>query len=203
MSCCATCPRRRPKMARRHGARRLLGDYLRKHVGKVVTKEDLRAVVPHVTEWARRIRELRAAGWKIVSNNDRADLKPGEYVLLELPSHDSHYEFERPISAALRARVLERNGYTCCMCGAGAGEPDELNPGRNVRLHIGHIQDRSHGGRETLDNLRALCSNCNQGAKNITTEPPSWTWLLAQIKRARIDDQRRAFEWLEGKFKES
>lgn len=187
-------------MARRRGARRLLGDYLRRRVGKVVTKEELRDTVPHVTEWARRIRELRAAGWKIRTHIDRTDLKPGEYILLELPSEDSYYEFERPISAALRAQVLERNGYTCKMCGAGAGEPDELNPGRIIRLHIGHVQDRSHGGTVAMDNLRALCSNCNQGAKNITEEPPSWTWLLAQTRRARIDDQRKIFEWLKEKF---
>ncbi len=189
-------------MGKRPGARKLLGDYLRKHVGKVVTKEDLRSTVPHVTEWARRIRELRAAGWKIRTHIDRADLKPGEYILVDLPSDDLHYDFEQPISAATRAQVLERDGYTCRMCGAGAGEPDELNPGRKIRLHIGHIQDRSHGGTDSPDNLRALCSNCNQGAKNITVEPPSWTWLLAQIKRAKVDDQRRVFEWLEGKFNE-
>ena len=187
-------------MARKPGARKLLGDYLRKRVGEVVTKEELRSVVPHVTEWARRIRELRAVGWQIRTHVDRADLKPGEYMLVESPPTHLNYQFERPISAALRAQVLERNGYTCRMCGAGAGEPDELNPGRTIRLHIGHIQDRSHGGKETPDNLRVLCSNCNQGAKNITTEPPSWTWLLAQIKRAKNDDQRRALEWLEAKF---
>ena len=169
-------------MARRRGARRLLADYLRRRVGKVVTKEELRSVVPHVTEWARRIRELRAAGWKIRTHIDRADLKPGEYILIEIPSENLNYEYEQPISAATRAKVLERDGYTCTMCGAGAGEPDELNPGRKIRLHIGHIQDRSHGGNDEADNLRALCSNCNQGAKNIAEEPPSWTWLLAQIK---------------------
>ncbi len=187
-------------MARRPGAKKFLGDYLRNRVGEVVTQEELRRVVPHVTEWARRIRELRAAGWKIHTHVDRADLKPGEYVLVESPPKCLSYEFERPISAALRAQVLERDGYTCLMCGAGAGDPDELNPGRSVRLHIGHIRDRSHGGKETPDNLRVLCSNCNQGAKNITSEPPSWSWLLGQIRRTRIDDQRRALEWLESKF---
>ena len=190
-------------MARRPGARKLLGDYLSRHVGKVVNKDQLQSLVPDVTEWARRIRELRAAGWKIQTHVDRADLKPGQYVLVELPPDGLPYDFEKPISLALRAQVLERNGYTCTMCGAGAGEPDELNPGRKVRLHIGHILDRSHGGTETMDNLRALCSNCNQGAKNITVEPPSWTWLLAQIKRAKVDDQRRAHEWLQAKFDKS
>ena len=102
------------------------------------------------------------------------------------------------MSNLTRARVLERNGYTCQMCGAGAGDKDDT--GRAVRLHIGHIVDRSHGGTDALSNLRALCSRCNQGAKNIAQEPPTWTWLLAQIRRATIEDQQKALEWLRGKF---
>ena len=35
-----------------------------------------------------------------------------------------------------------------------------------------HIVDRDHGGRDELSNLRALCSTCNQGAKNHAREPP-------------------------------
>ena len=80
--------------------------------------------------------------------------------------------------------MLERNGYTCQMCGARAGDPDDQNPGRCVRLHIGHIVDPSHGGKDEPSNLRALCSTFNQGAENIVREPPSRTWLLGQLKRA-------------------
>lgn len=86
------------------------------------------------------------------------------------------------------------------MCGAGAGDPDDQNPDRAVRLHVGHIVDRSHGGKDELSNLRALCSTCNQGAKNIVQEPPSWTWLLGQIRRAPVADQRAALRWLKQKF---
>lgn len=77
-----------------------------------------------------------------------------------------------------------------------AGEPDERNPDRKVRLHVGHIQDKSHGGTDAPPNLRALCSSCNQGAKNLVGEPPRYVWLLAQVKRASVADQRAVFEWL-------
>ena len=143
------------------------------------------------------MRELREEGWKISSHNDRADLKPGQYILEEPPGATA-YRFPRAISSRLRAQVLERNGYTCQMCGVAGGGGD--GHGRAVRLHIGHIVDRSRGGRDTLANLRALCSACNQGAKNVTREPPSHVWLMSQVRRASVSDQREILEWLGRKF---
>jgi 5-methylcytosine-specific restriction endonuclease McrA len=69
-----------------------------------------------------------------------------------------------------------------------------------VRLHIGHIKDKSLGGKDELGNLRTLCSTCNQGAKNITSEKPTWIWLLSQIRRAGQDEQKAALDWLRKKF---
>ena len=51
-----------------------------------------------------------------------------------------------------------------------------------------------------MDNLRAMCSRCNQGAKNMTQEPPSWVWLISQLRRASIADQQEALKWLTRKF---
>ena len=175
--------------------------FLRDRIGEVVTKNDLSVVAAPATEWARRLRELRTEeGWPITSHHDDDSLKPGEYRLVREPPPPGEYLFSRPISQRLRAQVLERNGYTCQMCGAGAGDIDENDPNRAVRLHVGHITDRSLGGEDTLANLRALCSTCNEGAKNIVQEPPSGTWLLSQVRRARIDDQRKVLSWLLTKF---
>lgn len=182
------------------GSKERIRQFLKPRVGETVTAKQIQeAVGPEVTEWARRLRELRAEGWPISSHNDRADLKPGEYVLEELPVQGL-YKFSHNLSNRIRSQVLERNGYTCQMCGIGAGEI--MEDGRQARLHVGHIQDRDHGGSDELTNLRALCSACNQGAKNIAQEPPSWTWLLSQIRRASIGDQRAALDWLKAKFKE-
>jgi 5-methylcytosine-specific restriction endonuclease McrA len=71
---------------------------------------------------------------------------------------------------------------------------------RKVRLHIGHIKDKNLGGKDELSNLRALCSTCNQGAKNITGEKPSAIRLLSQIRRAWLDEQKAAYDWLAKKF---
>ena len=186
------------------GSKERIRQFLLAHVGEVVTGKQIQdAVGPGVTEWARRLRELREdEGWRIQSRVDDSSLKQGEYRLVEAPPERSSYRFSRRLSKRVRAEILERNGYTCKMCGAGAGEPDPENPGRVVRLHVGHIVDKSHGGTDDPSNLRALCSTCNQGARNLAQEPPSWTWVLSQLRRSSEADQKKAQEWLNRKFRE-
>jgi hypothetical protein len=63
------------------GAHDRLLAYMKVRVGEVVTKDEL-AGVAGISEWARRIRELRVEqGWPISTNANREDLRPGEYVL--------------------------------------------------------------------------------------------------------------------------
>jgi len=186
---------------RKVGSKERIRQFLLAHIGEIVTSIQIRdAVGTGVSEWARRVRELRdQEGWKIETHNDTTELKPGQYILREKPADNPHLHFKTSISAKLRAEVLDRNGFTCQMCGLTPGEIDpETN--RKVRLHIGHIKDKSLGGLEELSNLRALCSTCNQGAKNITSEKPTAIWLLSQIRRAGQDEQRAVFDWLRKKF---
>lgn len=169
------------------------------HMGEVVTAAQLQAVAAPVSEWARRLRELRdEERWPIHSHLDDADLKPGQYRLSGVPP-ELNAKFQRGISQKLRAEVLDRNGFTCQMCGKTPGEIDP-DTGRKVRLHIGHIVDKSLGGEDVASNLRSLCSTCNQGAKNVTLEKPSLIWLLSQVRRATLEDQVKIQEWLNGKF---
>jgi hypothetical protein len=186
---------------RKPGSKERIRQFLITHVGEVVTSVQIRdAIGPNVSEWARRVRELRdEEGWPILTHNDTTDLKPGQYLLKAKPPETADVNFARGISAKLRAEVLDRNGFTCQMCGLTPGDIDPAT-GRKVRLHLGHIKDKSLGGKDELSNLRALCSTCNQGAKNITGEKPTGIWLLSQIRRAGQDEQRAAFEWLQRKF---
>jgi 5-methylcytosine-specific restriction endonuclease McrA len=150
---------------RKPGSKERIRQFFTTHVGEVVTSIQLRdAAGSGVSEWARRVRELREdEGWKILTHNDSVDLKPGQYLLSEIPP-ESQVKFSRNISAKLRAEVLDRNGFTCQMCGLTPGDIDPYT-GRKVRLHIGHIKDKNLGGKDELSNLRTLCSTCNQGAK--------------------------------------
>ena len=185
---------------RKPSATARLREFFLANIGKVVTSTELRdAAGSNVSEWARRVRELREnEKWPISTHNDRADLKPGQYLLEKAPPKIV-VAIARGISAKLKAEVLDRNGFTCQMCGLAPGDID-LATGRNVRLHVGHIKDKNLGGKDELSNLRALCSTCNQGAKNITGEKPSVIWLLSQIRRSGQEEQRAVFEWLRKKF---
>jgi len=185
---------------KRESAKDRLKRFLRLHVGEVVTAKQLQEAAAPVSEWARRIRELRdEEGWAILSHHDADDLKPGEYRLQTAPNEILDIRFQRGMSQRLRAEVFDRNGFTCQMCGLTPGDIDpETN--RKVRLHVGHVVDKKLGGLDELDNLRTLCSSCNQGAKNVTKEKPSSIWLLSQVRRAGNAEQRAVYEWLRTKF---
>ena len=144
------------------------------------------------------MRELRnEEGMNIVTHNDRSELKPGQYLLVDLKPLPA---FERGISKETRAFVLDRNGFTCQMCGAAAGEPHPYDANRKTRLHLGHIIDKSMGGTDDASNLRAICSVCNEGASNLTLDRPRAIKLLAQIRRAPATDQLEVLKWIIQKF---
>lgn len=181
-----------------NGARAKLRKHFLANIGRKMASNELRKVAGGITEWARRVRELRNEdGYLILTNNDRSNLKPGEY-LLENPKPQP--AFVRGISKETRAYVLDRNGFTCQMCGAVAGEPHPYDTKRKTRLHIGHIIDKSLGGTDEASNLRAICSVCNEGASNATLTRPDLLKLLTQIRRATSIDQLEAMKWLIKKF---
>lgn len=66
----------------------------------------------------------------------------------------------RTLPLALRFAVLRRDRFRCVACG---GSP-ALNAG--CTLHVDHIVPYSRGGGAGMDNLRALCADCNVGRSN-------------------------------------
>ena len=173
--------------------------FLEENVGRVVTTQEIREVA-QISDYQRRIRELRdEEGMQIRSHVDRHDLKPGQYLL---ESTERVPAFERSISPQLRNEILERNGFTCQLCGAGAGDPDPFNPNRRVRLHIDHIIPISQGGTDDRSNLRVLCSTCNQGRSNIQTPSEDARNILARIRRTSRTVQREVYEALKRTFGE-
>lgn len=176
------------------GARDLLRDFFLANIGRVLDSEELREASGGISEWARRVRELRnEEGFQILTHNDRSDLRPGQYLLMTAKPEPA---FERGISKETRAIVLDRNGFTCQMCGAGAGEPHPFDPSRKTRLHLGHVIDKTMGGTDDPSNLRAVCSVCNEGASNITPDRPTVMKLKAQVRKARGDDQLELLKFL-------
>lgn len=185
-------------MSRKPGSKQLILEFFLQNIGKVLESKDIQKASGGAVEWARRVRELRNEdGYQILSHKDRASLKPNQYVMETIERVPA---FTRGISKETRAWVLERNGYTCQMCGVAAGDPDPFGGSRTVRLTIGHIIDKSKGGEDTPYNLRAVCTNCNEGLQNTSLPKPDRIHLLAQIRRATIQDQEAVLDWLLQKF---
>ena len=185
-------------MAKRRGSKQLILEFFLMNLGKVVESKGIQAAGGGAVEWGRRVRELRNEdGYQILSHKDRADLKPNQYLMETI---DRLPAFARNISKETRAQVLERNGYTCQMCGVAAGDPDPLGSNRTVRLTMGHVIDKSKGGEDSPQNLRAVCTACNEGLQNTAPPKPTQIQLLAQIRRATRDDQEAVLNWLLQKF---
>lgn len=180
------------------GSRAKLRAHILANTGRVLESHELRQVSGNASEWARRVRELRTEeGYQILTQSDRSDLKAGQYLLLDpRPILAS----KRGISKETRAFVLDRDGSTCQMCGAVAGEQHPYDAARKTRLQIGHTVDKSTGGGDDSSNLRAICSVCNEGAKNLTLDRPSLQKLLIQVRRATGADQVALLRWLIQKF---
>ena len=71
----------------------------------------------------------------------------------------------RMITPKMRRSVLERDDYTCQICGISKGMLDDLLPGLGdyLLLEIDHIKPVSRGGTGfTEDNLQTLCWRCNR-----------------------------------------
>ncbi len=179
------------------GARDKIREYFLANVGKVLTTQKIRKVAG-ISEYARRIRELRdEEGFQIKSHVDRADLKPGEYILETV---EQKPVISRAISPQLRNEILERNGFTCQLCGAGPGDIDPFNPNRKVRLHIDHIIPISQAGTDDKDNLRVLCSVCNQGRSNVQIPSETALNIIAKIRKLQKSAQKEIYEMLKRKF---
>lgn len=179
------------------GSKDRLRTFFEENVGKVLNTQTLRKVAG-VSEYARRIRELRdEEGMQIRSHIDRHDLKPGEYVLENLKRIP---KLGRGMSPQLRNEILERNGFTCQLCGSGPGDSDPFNPSRKIRLHIDHVVPLSQGGSNDKENLRVLCSACNQGRANVQTLSETARNIVARIRRLPRAAQREVYEVLKKTF---
>ncbi|MGD0730838.1 MAG: HNH endonuclease [Terracidiphilus sp.] len=74
---------------------------------------------------------------------------------------DSKHRTGRDPSLRLRWRVLQRDNFKCCGCGASPA----ITLG--MELHVDHIHPWSEGGETVLENLQTLCSKCNLGKSNL------------------------------------
>ena len=145
----------------KNGVWQKLLDALYDKLGKIVTNEELMEVSGQ-HNYARRIRELRAEGWKIKYVNSS-----GGYILTS--AKRTTKSADKYINLKLRIKILERDSYTCQLC--GATKKDKHTDGAKVKLEVDHIKPLTLGGKTTEDNLWTLCSRCNAGKKSLLAYP--------------------------------
>lgn len=91
------------------------------------------------------------------STNNKLE-KASEAVTL--PKHRT----SRNINTRLRFKVLSRDNFKCCACGASPAKDP------SVELHVDHIIPWSKGGETVIENLQTLCSKCNLGKSNLMSD---------------------------------
>ncbi len=71
------------------------------------------------------------------------------------------HKTSRDINLRLRFKVLQRDNFKCCACGASPAKDV------SVELHVDHILPWSKGGETVFENLQTLCSKCNLGKSDM------------------------------------
>lgn len=84
----------------------------------------------------------------------------------------SEVAYRRRISPKMKRYILERDNYTCQICGISKGYIDSLMPGLGdyLLLEIDHIDSVANGGTgKDEDNLQVLCWRCNRKKGGVRT----------------------------------
>jgi len=77
----------------------------------------------------------------------------------------------------------------CSMCGAIAGDFWQTEPKRIALLRLCPRHD-------DITQSWTLCDECDEGLQNTALPKPDRIHLLAQIRRATINDQEAVLDWL-------
>ena len=140
-------------------------------LGRQPTTTDIKKGISRYSlqSYARRFGGWRGALQAFVNyiNDDTSDRTiegqsetVAEHIATALPKTPKHHT-PREINLRLRFKVLQRDNFKCCTCGASPAKDS------SVILHVDNIRPWSKGGETTIDNLQTLCSKCNLGKSDL------------------------------------
>lgn len=75
---------------------------------------------------------------------------------------DTTHKTSRDINLNMRWKVMSRDNFKCCACGASPAKDP------SVDLHVDHIIPWAKGGETVIENLQTLCSICNFGKSDLS-----------------------------------
>jgi hypothetical protein len=103
----------------------------------------------------------RFGSWTNALNQFVGFANARESVAPDVPEVSSRARTGRDPTLRMRFRVLKRDNFSCCACGATPA----LTPG--LALHVDHVKPWSLGGETFDENLQTLCEPCNLGKSNV------------------------------------
>ncbi|MFL1596252.1 hypothetical protein NQ854_25525 [Rhodococcus ruber] len=165
--------------------------------GNTFTKDELRKAFPGVAQVDRRIRDLRAYGWKILTSTQDASLTAEDqrFVSAGVPVWDKAARAaaaRKAIPAKDRQTVLERDGFQCTTCGIAGGEAFADAPGQVAVLSVTKRSTLTLAG-DSEDMLVTVCSRCASGGSG---EVSSVDEVIAEYRDLDPVDQARFRRWV-------
>lgn len=125
----------------------------------------------------RAIRKLSQTGFLI-------KIKKGVYRYDPLKVSKINLEDFTP---SQKAKILERDGYKCVICGKGKKE--------GVDLHIDHIKPKDLGGEATIENGQILCSQHNFIKKNLKQTETGKKMFIRLYELATSENNRELIKF--------
>ncbi|MCK4528697.1 HNH endonuclease [candidate division WOR-3 bacterium] len=113
---------------------------------------------------------------KMVIEEEKMELKK------ELDKRIKNLNLESDAKEELLKKFLEWYdvGFLCYYCGVVM----ELKFGTDLSFSIDHVIPRSHGGRDTIDNLKFVCWRCNMTKKDKGVD-----WFMRNLRL--LQERRR------------
>lgn len=157
-------------------------------VGSVFTKSMLRTAFPGVEQVDRRMRDLRASGWRIDTAKQDPTLQLDELRFVEQgePVWQPGQGNGRKLNARERKAVLARDRFCCVVCGIAAGEPFPEDPLRRAQLSVSKQGDADSEGAYVT-----LCDMCRR-----SQAAPSIEEAFALIERLSAVERKALQAWL-------
>ncbi|MFC9588310.1 HNH endonuclease [Streptomyces sp. NPDC056944] len=189
------------------GARVRVALWLRDEVGEggVFSKASIRAAIKGAEQVDRRMRDLRPAGWAILTYRDKPSLQPDQLYLekIGLPVWEAEHRSAgaRQISAKTRRYVYERDGHMCRRCGVAAGEQYADEPGSRARLTLGHVTPHISGGGANAEDLITECARCNETVKHLTGVQMTKEQVWDRIKELPGHGKGQLLAWMKADFR--